>query len=326
MAIRLGDSEYVLLLNPDTIVGEDVIKDAISFMDSHDRAGGMGVHMLNPDGSSAMESRRGFPTLSSAFYKFTGLCARFPHNHKFGKYYMGYLPWDEPAKIEVVSGALFMLRRKALDKIGLLDESYFMYGEDVDLSYRLIKGGFENWYLPVKVLHYKGESTRRSSFKHVLVFHQAMITFVSKHYYGMSSWLKVPIKITIYLKVGVGTAHVYMRKLFDTVGFGGLFHHEKRKKYVFIGSEESIKACKRIADVQALVADFIVGDEESLPNGHLEMSLIGADTYIIVYDVNAYSFSSILNIFSSQSCHDVSIGTFDIQAGVVITKDSILRR
>ena len=138
MAIKQSCGEYVLLLNPDTIVAEDSIRDVLSFMEDHPNAGGTGVRMLCDDGRSAMESRRGLPSPMTAFYKMSGLCAKYPKSRRFGKYYMSYLSWDEPTQIEVISGAFCMLRRSALDKIGLLDEDFFMYGEDIDLSYRLL--------------------------------------------------------------------------------------------------------------------------------------------------------------------------------------------
>lgn len=128
------------------------------------------MRMIGATGQVAMESRRGLPSPMVAFYKMMGFCARWPKSKVFGRYYMGYLPWDEPAQIEVVSGAFCMLRRQAIEKVGLLDEDFFMYGEDIDLSYRILKGGFHNYYLPVDILHYKGESTEKSSFRYVHVF------------------------------------------------------------------------------------------------------------------------------------------------------------
>lgn len=170
LAIRLSKGEYVLLLNPDTIVGEHVLEECLRFMDAHTDAGALGVRMIGATGQVAMESRRGLPSPMVAFYKMMGFCARWPKSKVFGRYYMGYLPWDEPAQIEVVSGAFCMLRRQAIEKVGLLDEDFFMYGEDIDLSYRILKGGFHNYYLPVDILHYKGESTEKSSFRYVHVF------------------------------------------------------------------------------------------------------------------------------------------------------------
>ena len=172
IAIRQSCGEYVLLLNPDTIVGEHTLSDVLQFMDAHPQAGGAGVMMHNTDGSRANESRRAIPTPMVSFRKMLGFNSR---------YYMSHLPWDKPGRIEVISGAFCMLRRRALDQIGLLDEDFFMYGEDIDLSYRLLKGGFENWYIPSPILHYKGESTEKSSFRYIHVFYEAMLIFFRKH-------------------------------------------------------------------------------------------------------------------------------------------------
>ena len=137
-AIRQSKSDYVLLLNPDTVVGEEVLEACVSFMDSHADAGAVGVKMLREDGGFAWESRRGVPTLTTSFYKMVGLCSLFPHSRVFGKYYMRYLDENEVNRIEIISGAFMMLRRSALNEVGLLDETFFMYGEDIDLSYRLL--------------------------------------------------------------------------------------------------------------------------------------------------------------------------------------------
>ena len=196
-AIRQSTGEYVLLLNPDTFVGEQTLRQAIDFMDAHPKAGAAGVKMLKCDGEAAMESRRGVPTPMTSFYKVVGLCRRYPMSHTFGKYYMSYLPWDKPSQIEIVSGAFCLLRRQALDQTGLLDETFFMYGEDIDLSYRLLKGGWENWYLPFHVLHYKGESTQKSSFRYVHVFYGAMLIFFRKHYAHLGWLIGLPIQLGI---------------------------------------------------------------------------------------------------------------------------------
>ena len=203
LAIRSSESEYVLLLNPDTIVGEESIRQSIAFMDAHPKAGAAGVRMLRTDGSDAKESRRGLPTPLTSFYKISGLCERFPNSRRLGRYYMSYLPWDEPNPIEVISGAYCFLRRKALDEVGLLDEDFFMYGEDIDLSYRVLKGDYENWYLPCRILHYKGESTQRESYRYVHVFYEAMLIFFRKHYGHLSFLLSLPIKAAVVGKAAL---------------------------------------------------------------------------------------------------------------------------
>ncbi|MGN0232951.1 MAG: glycosyltransferase family 2 protein [Bacteroidaceae bacterium] len=199
-AIRLSDAEYVLLLNPDTIVGEDVLQGCISFLDEHPNAGATGVRMLNVDGSFAPESRRGVPTPFTSFCKMSGLCRLFPRSRVFGRYYLRYLDVDEANQIDIISGAFIMLRRTALDAIGLLDERFFMYGEDVDLSFRLLQGGWQNWYLPLNILHYKGESTVKSSFKYVHIFYNAMLIFFNKHYGHRYRLLGILIRMAVYAR------------------------------------------------------------------------------------------------------------------------------
>jgi GT2 family glycosyltransferase len=190
-AIRCTDSEYVLLLNPDTVVYENTLHGVLDFMDSHPEAGGAGVRMLTREGYAAPESRRALPTPWVAMLKMLGATQR---------YYMSHLSWDEPGQIEVISGAFFMLRRKALEQIGLLDEDYFMYGEDIDLSFRLLKGGWQNWYLPFDIIHYKGESTQKSTFRYVHTFYQAMLIFFRKHYGHLSIFFSLPIQLAIYTR------------------------------------------------------------------------------------------------------------------------------
>lgn len=184
-AIRIANGKYVLLLNPDTIVCEDTFEKCIAFMDAHQDAGGLGVHMIDGRGVFLPESKRGLPTPAVAFYKMFGLSFLFPKSTTFGKYHLGYLNENETHKVEVLSGAFMLMRKSALEKSGLLDEDYFMYGEDIDLSYRLEKAGYSNYYYPeTTIIHYKGESTKKGSLNYVKVFYQAMIIFAKKHFTG----------------------------------------------------------------------------------------------------------------------------------------------
>lgn len=204
IAIRQASGEYVLLLNPDTVVGEDTLRKATDFMDAHTKAGGAGVMMHNEDGTRAPESRRALPTPWVSFLKMMG-CTR--------RYYMSHLSWDEPGRIEVISGAFCLLRRKALDEVGLLDEDFFMYGEDIDLSYRLMKGGWENWYLPYPITHYKGRSTQKTDYRYVHIFYQAMLIFFRKHYSHLSVFYTIPIKTAIYFRAGIALMDILRKKL-----------------------------------------------------------------------------------------------------------------
>lgn len=202
IGISSSKGEYILLLNPDTIVAEDSIKLAIQRMDADPLIGGLGVHMIDGSGKFLPESKRGLPTPITAFFKVFGLSAVFPKSKRFGKYHLSYLNKEEEHYVEVLSGAFMLMRRSALDKAGLLDESFFMYGEDIDLSYRLIKAGYKNLYYPhSRILHYKGESTKKGSVNYVFVFYRAMIIFAKKHFEkGQASAFGFLINMAIYFR------------------------------------------------------------------------------------------------------------------------------
>ena len=204
VAIRQSEAEYVLLLNPDTIVDVDTLREALAFMDTHLEAGGAGVMMHNADGTLAPESRRAVPTPWVSCLKMLGFTKR---------YYMSHLPWDQPSQIEVISGAFCLLRKKALDEIGLLDETFFMYGEDIDLSYRLLKGGWQNWYLPYSIIHFKGKSTQKSDYRYVHIFYQAMLIFFRKHYGHLSFFYTMPVKMAIYFRAAIALSDILRKKL-----------------------------------------------------------------------------------------------------------------
>jgi len=218
-AIRQAGGEYVLLLNPDTIVAEDTLQGCVDFLDAHPEVGATGVRMLYSDGKFARESRRGLPTPFTSFCKMSGLSTLFPLSRRFGRYYMQYLDVNQANPIEVISGAFNMIRKKALDQIGLLDETFFMYGEDIDLSYRLLLGGWQNYYLPLNILHYKGESTQKSSFKYVHIFYDAMLIFFNKHYGKRYFILSYLIRLAVYARAMVDMLLRVVRKTKKALGF-----------------------------------------------------------------------------------------------------------
>ncbi len=213
-AIRQSSAEYILLLNPDTVVEEDTLQKCCDFMDQHPQAGGLGVKMLDGKGEFLPESKRGLPSPWVAFYKIFGLAKLFPKSKRFGRYHLGFLSPDETNEVDVLSGAYMMLRQTALDQTGLLDEDYFMYGEDIDLSYRILKAGYKNYYYPeTRIIHYKGESTKRTSINYVFIFYKAMIIFAQKHFStknaGIFSFL---INTAIYLRAGIALVNRFIER------------------------------------------------------------------------------------------------------------------
>ncbi|MCH8319239.1 MAG: glycosyltransferase family 2 protein, partial [Bacteroidetes bacterium] len=213
-AIKQAKGEYVLLLNPDTIVEEDTLKKCCEFMDKHPEAGGLGVKMLDGNGNFLPESKRGLPTPEVALYKMLGLSKLFPKSKIFGKYHLGYLDKDCTHEVEILSGAYFMIRKKVLDKTGLLDENYFMYGEDIDLSYRIIKAGYKNYYFAdTRIIHYKGKSTSKTSANYVFMFYKAMIIFARKHFSNKEAVLfSLLINLAIYFRAFLAVLSRFIRK------------------------------------------------------------------------------------------------------------------
>jgi O-antigen biosynthesis protein len=228
--IAIAKGKYVLLLNPDTVVEEDTFEKCIAFMEAHPEAGGLGVKMIDGKGNFLPESKRAFPSPEVAFYKAFGLANIFPKSKVFGKYHLGYLDENETHEVEVLAGAFMLIRKTVLDKIGWLDETFFMYGEDIDLSYRIVQGGYKNYYFPeTRIIHYKGESTKKASFNYVKMFYNAMKIFAVKHFSGSRAGMFVALlNVAIYFRALLATIMRIFRALVlpltdVLILFGGLY-------------------------------------------------------------------------------------------------------
>ena len=181
--LKKVSGEYVLFLNPDTIVAEDCFEKCLSFFSATENCGALGVKMLDGTGKFLKESKRSFPSPVTSFCKLAGLSALFPRSKLFAKYYAGHLPADQNNEVDVLAGAFMMLDKKTLDKVKGFDEDFFMYGEDIDLSYRIQQSGLKNYYFSeTAIIHFKGESTQKQSYNFIRQFYEAMTMFVSKHY------------------------------------------------------------------------------------------------------------------------------------------------
>ena len=229
-AMKLSSGEYFLLLNPDTVVEEDTFRKVVAFMDEHQDAGGLGVKMVDGKGNFLPESKRGLPTPQTSFFKIFGISRLFPKSKLFNRYHLGNLCNDETHEIEILSGAFMLMRKSALDKVGLLDEAFFMYGEDIDLSWRIIQGGWKNYYFPgTRIIHYKGESTKKGSLNYVYVFYNAMVIFAKKHYSENNARLfSFFIHIAIWMRAGVAILSRFLKRMFlpvldMTLVLSGLF-------------------------------------------------------------------------------------------------------
>ena len=203
--IKISKGKYVLILNPDTILQEDTLKKCFHFMEENRNAGSLGVKMIDGKGNFLPESKRSLPTPLVAFYKIFGLSSLFPKSRIFGRYHLGFLDQDKIHKIEILPGAFMFIRKSVLDQTGLLDETFFMYGEDIDLSYRITQAGFDNFYFPeTTIIHYKGESTKKGSINYVMVFYRAMMIFARKHFSKKNARLfSFLINSAIYIRASV---------------------------------------------------------------------------------------------------------------------------
>lgn len=182
-AASQAKGEFVLFLNPDTLVPEDCFEKCIAFFKTNSQAGGLGIRMIDGTGHFLKESKRAFPSPLTSLFKLTGLSYLFPRSKIFAKYHLGHLKENENHEVDVLAGAFMIIPKKVLNEIGLFDELFFMYGEDVDLSYRIQRAGYKNYYFAEStIIHFKGESTKRGSLNYVRMFYQAMRLFVKKHY------------------------------------------------------------------------------------------------------------------------------------------------
>jgi hypothetical protein len=251
-----------------------------------------------------------------------GLTKLFPKSRLFGRYYMGYLDEREVNEIEVISGAYMLLRREALDKVGLLDEDFFMYGEDIDLSYRVVQGGWKNYFLPVRMLHYKGESTVKNSYRYVYTFYEAMRLFFRKHY-GHYSWvISVPINLAIWVQSFL-------------VFLGNRLRYRKGpKKVASLQRALVIGDAQMLAEVRALLEKyhpsanhrFVEAVEATHPKGHLAegIDLKGYDT--VVYDTDHYSYSTVLALLQqTPPGNTLRLATYSAKTKVLITDQKIYK-
>jgi GT2 family glycosyltransferase len=222
--VSVSKGEYILFLNPDTVMPEDLLVKLLDHMDKHPEAGAIGPRLIDGKGQFAPDSKKSFPTLSVALFKTIGINKLFPHSPYFNKYYAVHIGERQLSPVDVLSGCCMMVRKTVIDQVGgAFDEDYFMYTEDVDLSYRIQKAGYQNIYYPdATLVHYKGESTRKATISYVRIFNEALATFVKKHYSKNSARLFILfINIGIFLKAILGvlrrTLKILRMPLFDAL-------------------------------------------------------------------------------------------------------------
>jgi len=315
-ALKIAKGNYVLLLNPDTVVEENTFSKCIDYFENHPNVGGIGVKMFDGKGVFLPESKRGLPTPKVAFYKISGLSSIFPKSKIFGRYHLGYLPNDESHEVEILSGAFMMIRRKALNEIGYLDEEFFMYGEDIDLSYRIIKAGYKNVYLSdTSIIHYKGESTKKSSINYVFVFYRAMAIFAKKHFSEKNAQLfSILINIAIFLRASIAvinrTIRQFVLPIIDAIVLFFTFYfikhyYEQNIKFPEGGAyPEEVETYGIPIMTLIFVFTFFINGAYSIPTKASKIFralFAGSLLLIIVYSLldEGYRFSRAIILFSS---------------------------
>lgn len=212
-AIMQARGEFTLILNPDTIITPRCLTEGIEWMQTHPKCGAIGARMMDANGVFLPESKRAFPTPWVSFCKIFGLSKLFPRSPLFAKYHLRYLSDTEPQCIDILSGAYMLCRTSVLQQLGGFDEDFFMYGEDIDLSYRIVKAGYENWFLPTPMIHYKGESTHKDSMRYVRVFYDAMLIFYRKHFPRFNVIFYPIVKLGVIVRAGMAMAKRLFKRL-----------------------------------------------------------------------------------------------------------------
>lgn len=293
-AIRLMDAKYVLLLNPDTVLEEDTLAKCYSFMEAHTEAGALGVRMIDGAGKFLPESKRKIPDVWNSFCKLTYLSELFPKSKIFSGYNLGYLPEDQTNEVDVLCGAFMFIRKQTLDETGLLDEAFFMYGEDIDLSYRILKAGYKIWYFPeTSIIHYKGESTKKSSLNYVRTFYGAMHIYVNKHYgKGNADFFAKVISIAISVRAllsGVGRILMgWVLPIIDGILIWWALNYIKVKWASYYFNDETYyinTSIDRILPVYAILWVFFLwlgGHYDALRNRWNTLLHIGTGTLFIL--------------------------------------------
>ncbi|MBK7121757.1 MAG: glycosyltransferase [Chitinophagaceae bacterium] len=221
-ALEMATGDFILFLNPDTIIPEDCIEKCIQFFDLHKDAGAVGVRMIDGSGKFLKESKRAFPSPLTSLFKLSGLARIFPHSPTFARYHLGHLPEKENHVVDVLAGAFMMIPKTVLKLTGNFDDRFFMYGEDVDLSFRIQQadcmatgGKYKNYYFSeTSIIHFKGESTKRGSLNYVRLFYKAMNLFVKKHYSGSKAGIFIfLIQTAIIIRAGFSAIGNLLKKI-----------------------------------------------------------------------------------------------------------------
>jgi GT2 family glycosyltransferase len=286
-AFQTAKGDYILFLNPDTILAEDCLEKCISFLKTKNNNAALGIKMLDGSGNFLPESKRAFPSPATSFYKLAGLSQLFPHSKTFARYHLGNLSENKNHQVDVLAGAFMMIPTKILKKTGGFDEQFFMYGEDIDLSYRIQKAGFTNYYFAEStIIHFKGESTKKGTVDYVKIFYKAMSIFVKKHYSERNAGLySFFLNSAIFFRGSLSA----VKRIGKNRAQGKRNNSINPTKVVIAGSEAEFGEVKNLLQKSA-AKKIIAGRIES--DQHFNKNTIA-------------SFRDLANVFSFSGAHEI---------------------
>lgn len=302
-ALHLASGNYILFLNPDTIVPEDCFEKCISFIQSKNNNIACGVKMVDGSGKFLKESKRAFPAPAISLYKLSGLTKLFPKSRIFSRYHLGFLDENISHEIDVLSGAFIMMPEKIANSVGGFDEDFFMYGEDIDLSYRIQKAGYKNFFFAeTTIIHFKGESTKKGSLNYVKLFYKAMSVFVKKHYANAGAgFYKFFLQAAIVLRGSVSAISKIVSSTKNSFGLEKPIH---KNIIVIVGTKaqcneitELLKA-RKLKKIICIAPDQIDNSEPSAIEilNKLKETMALYPEYGIVLCEGFYSFKTIIDV------------------------------
>ena len=339
LALREATGDVVLYLNPDTVVPEGNFSTALAYLAEHPEVGSLGCRMIDGTGAFLPESKRALPTPSVALYRLLGLSALAPRSPRFARYYLGHLPEDQNAEVDVHCGAWMMVRKPILDQLGGFDEAFFMYGEDIDLSYRIQLAGWQNHYLATSpIIHYKGESTKHATWKYVRTFHEAMDIFARKHFAGRATAFSALIRLGIYAKASASMLQRWALVLLPALALLalGVFlaesltsYWERSHRYVEGGAYPDVYR-QVVLPAYALLwlaVYYALGGPRGTLKRWLSSSLVATLVLLVAYALLPleWRFSRALVLLSSVMFSASALLTRLVQLGLSVRQRGILR-
>lgn len=302
MGFDIASGKYTLILNPDTIIGEKTIHDCIGWYKSHPDCGGIGVMMIDGNGNFLPESKRAFPTPWVSFCKIFGLSSIFPYSKYFAKYHLRYLDKSKPHQIDILAGAFIFIKTDILKRCNGFDTDFFMYGEDIDLSYRITELGYRNYYIPTPIIHYKGESTKKNSMKYVRVFYEAMLIFFKKHYPHYGKVYSLLIKFAIVLRALIAASK---RLLPSLKGNSTLNYNE-----IFLITNQATSIIRQLPEN----CSYTIVDR--LSNLSIESN---RNRKLVIFDNRICSYQSIIESIRQLNSPFIDFAIYTSQADTIIT-------